>query len=97
MVRKDKTRHSSLRVLAFSLAILFTLFAAQALIHSHENGQNEATCQVCQAAHIGSVPASVTLAFFALLLVSGYVRPFVLAFHQELFFHDSPSRAPPIA
>src|SRR6266852_3788831 len=97
MIRRAKARHDSVRVLAFSLAILFALFAAQALIHSHENGQNEATCQVCQAAHIGSVPASVTLSFFALLLVTGYVRPFVLAFHQELFFHDSPSRAPPTA
>jgi hypothetical protein len=31
------------------------------------------------------------------LLTSGVVREAVLLFHKELFGHDSPSRAPPVA
>jgi hypothetical protein len=94
---KHKSKHAWVRMLAVALAVLFVVFSAQALGHSHENGQNEATCQVCQAANIGSAPASVTLWLFSPLPASGYVEPFAVAFHQELFFHDCPSRAPPAA
>jgi hypothetical protein len=34
---------------------------------------------------------------FSPLLAIGFVRPFVVTIHQELFSHDSPSRAPPSA
>jgi hypothetical protein len=97
MVGKHKTRHDLARVLALTLAVLFVVFYVQALSHSHANGQNEAACQLCQAARIGSAPASVVPSLLTPLLTIGYVQPFVLAFHQELFFHDSPSRAPPSA
>ena len=97
MVGKHNQRLNLARVLALALAVLFVLFSAQAQGHSHEKGQNEATCQVCQAAHIGSAPASVGLSLFTPLSAGGYVEPFVVAFHQELFFHDCPSRAPPAA
>jgi hypothetical protein len=94
---KHTTRRALVRLLALSLVVLFVVFSAQALGHSHDKGQNETTCQVCQAAHIGSAPASVTPSFFVPLVVSGYIEPFVATFHLELFFHDSPSRAPPAA
>jgi hypothetical protein len=97
MVGKHTTRHALVRMLALALVVLFVVFSAQALGHSHDKGQNEATCQVCQAAHIGSAPSSVALWLFTPLAASGYVEPFVAAFHQELFFHDCPSRAPPAA
>jgi|SRR5580658_6272140 hypothetical protein len=97
MVGKHKTRHDLVRVLALTTAVLFLVFCAQALSHSHTNGQDEASCQICQAAHIGSTPASVVPLLLTPLLSIGYVQPFVLTFHQELFFHDSPSRAPPSA
>jgi len=94
---KHKSKYAWVRMLAFALAVLFVVFSVQALGHSHEKGQNEATCQVCQAVHIGSAPASVALWLFTPLAASGYAEPFVVAFHQELFFHDCPSRAPPAA
>jgi len=97
MDAKHKSKYAWVRLLVFALAVLFVVFSAQALGHSHEKGQNEATCQVCQAAHIGSAQASVGLSLFTPLSASGYVEPFVVAFHQELFFHDCPSRAPPVA
>jgi hypothetical protein len=94
---KHKSKYACVRMLAFALAVLFVVFSVQALGHSHEKGQNEARCQVCQAAHVGSAPASVALWLFTPLAAGGYVEPFVAAFHQQLFFHDCPSRAPPAA
>ena len=97
MVGKQQVRHNLARVLAFTLAMLFVLFVAQSLIHSHGKGQNEATCQVCQATHIGSGPKSQTESLVGPLLATGYVQPFVVTVHVEFFFHDSASRAPPTA
>ncbi len=97
MVGKHKTAHDLARVLALTVAVLFLVFYVQALSHSHANGRDEAACQLCQAAHIGTAPASVVPSLLTPLLTIGYVQPFVLSFHQELFFHDSPSRAPPSA
>jgi hypothetical protein len=97
MVGKRNSRHSLVRVLALSLAVVFVFFVAQVLFHSHAKGQNEATCQVCQAAHLGSSPTAGTTPLVGPLLAGGYVQPFVVSIHQEFFFHDSPSRAPPSA
>jgi hypothetical protein len=97
MVGKHKTRPDLVRVFAFALAILIVVFVGQALHHSHLKGQNEASCQVCQAAHIGSGPTALTASLFSPLLAIGYVQPFVATIHQEFFFHGAPSRAPPSA
>src|SRR4030088_709270 len=94
---KAQARGDLLRVMALTLAIFSILFLSQVLNHSHAKGQNEANCQVCQAAHLVSPLTASALAYHAPLFAAGYVQPFVLKFHQELFFHDSPSRAPPSA
>jgi hypothetical protein len=85
------------RVLAVALALFFVLFLSQAVSHSHLNGGSEAACHTCHAAHVGLVSQAGTQALESLLLATGYVQPFLLALHEELFFHDSPSRAPPAA
>jgi Protein of unknown function (DUF2946) len=95
MVCKHNMRHILVRVLALTLVALFVVFGAQSLSHSHANGQDEAACQVCKAAHVGSAPAIVPLSVFTPLQASGYVQPFAVMFYEEFFFHDSPSRAPP--
>jgi hypothetical protein len=95
MVDKRNERLNLTRLLALALAVLFVLFVGQALIHSHAKGQSEAACQVCQAAHIGSSPKVLASSLFIPLLAIEYVQPFVVTIHQEFFFHDSPSRAPP--
>jgi len=97
MIGKNKMRANSVRALALSLTALFVFFAAQVLSHSHAKGQNEAACQVCQAAHLGTAPTAGTTSVFGPLFATGYVQPFVITIHQEFFFHDSPSRAPPTA
>jgi hypothetical protein len=97
MLSRPTPMRSLVRVAAIALAFLFVVFGAQAASHSHNNVQDEASCQICQVAHIGSAPAPATLSLFTPILASGYVQPFILKFYQELFFHDSPSRAPPIA
>ena len=71
MVGKHKTRRDLVRVFALSLAVLFVLFIGQALNHSHLKGQNEASCQVCQAADIGSGPTALTASLFSPLLAIG--------------------------
>jgi hypothetical protein len=92
-----KMRKTLARLLAFSLVLLFVVFVFQVASHSHEKGQSEATCQICQAAHLGPAPQAGILLLHAPLLSTGYIQPFLSAFHEELFFHDSPSRAPPTA
>src|SRR6266481_25479 len=97
MLGSHNTRRTAIRALALTLAVLFALFAAQALTHSHTDRQHEATCQVCQAAQLGSAATAGTASLVSPLVAAGYVQPFVVTIHQELFFHDSPSRAPPTA
>jgi hypothetical protein len=91
------TRNDWMRVFALALAILFVGFVGTGLNHTHAKGQTEATCQVCQAAHITSAPAEQALSLFSPFIATEYVQPFVVTIHQEFFFHDSPSRAPPTA
>src|ERR1700745_3239746 len=95
MVARTKTRHDLARLLALTFALLFVLFCTQALAHSHKIGQDEAACQICQAAHLGSAPTAGTASLVSPLLATGYVHPFILTIHQEFLLHDSPSRAPP--
>ena len=97
MLGKQHVQRYLARALAFALAMLFVLFVAQGLTHSHPKGQSEAACQVCQAAHISAGPKSLTGSLVGPLHVSGYVQPFAVTIHHELFFHDSASRAPPSA
>jgi len=97
MVDRPNSKGKLAKLLAFSLALFFVAFVSQAASHLHANGQSEATCQVCQAAHLGPAPQVGILLPHAPLLSGGYVQPFLSAFHEELLFHDSPSRAPPTA
>jgi hypothetical protein len=96
MARGGKAKANLTRVLALTLVVFFLAFLVEASTHSHENGQSDATCQVCQAAHFGSVVPTGMLAVHTPLLSVGYVQPFVVSFHQEFYLHDSPSRAPPL-
>ena len=96
MARGGKAKANLTRVLALTLVVLFLAFLVEASTHAHEIGQNDATCQVCQAAHFGSVVPAGILTVHTPLQSLGYVQPFVVLFHQEFYLHDSPSRAPPL-
>jgi hypothetical protein len=95
MARGGKAKANLTRVLAVTLLVLFLAFLVEASAHSHESGQSDATCQVCQAAHLGSVVPSGILPVHGPLQSIGSVSTFVVVFHQEFYLHDSPSRAPP--
>jgi len=84
------------RALALVLAVVVVVLLTQVTVHTHANGQNETTCQVCQAAHLGQVLPS-TLPLSVGPQAVGYVEPFVVSYHDEFFPHDSRSRAPPTA
>jgi len=90
-------RRGFVAALAVALAALWVLVLSQALTHIHAKGENEAACQICQAAHIGSAPTVGVELLSGPVEVAEYVLPFDVTFHQELFFHDGPSRAPPLS
>jgi hypothetical protein len=81
--------------LACVLAICALTFLLQIAPHSHSNSQDEAACRVCQAAHLGVSPA-VRLPNLSVPLMSfGAVAKVVPPALADLFFEQSPSRAPP--
>jgi hypothetical protein len=95
MLGNRRTTRDLLKVLAVTLAVLSVLFLSQVSLHSHAKGQTEAACQVCQAAHYTPPAAAATQCLVTSLVPVGYVAPFAAVYHEEVFFHDSPSRAPP--
>jgi len=90
----QKTVRNSTRVLAFTLAVVFALFFVEVAIHTHANGQDDPSCQVCQGAHVAPAPLTTALAANPLHAL-GYVRPTVDIVLQEVLLADCPSRAPP--
>ena len=94
--RRD-TRVGLVKVLALTMAVVLVLFTAQVLSHTHANGQDEANCRICQAAHLGIAPTAGTPLVGGPLVATGYAQPFLITLHQEFLFHHSPSRAPPTA
>ena len=95
MAFRGKRTKDCTRVFTLVMAVLFVGFVTQVVAHTHQSGQPETTCQVCQAAHLASTLPSEVLSLSITPQCAGYVEPFVAAYHDEFFFHDSPSRAPP--
>jgi hypothetical protein len=97
MRRTSKFGNYFATTLALAIACCMLVFLVQVVVHAHENGQNEAACRVCHAAHIGIAPTINAFLLAAPLLPSGSLHEIAVQFHKDLFSHDSPSRAPPIA
>jgi hypothetical protein len=83
------------RPLALALALLSLIFLFQVTPHGHTNGQDEAACRLCQAAHIGVAQALTAVALVVPLIPSGRVSITTLTAETKFFFAHSPSRAPP--
>jgi hypothetical protein len=84
------------RPLAFALALLSLLFLLQVTPHTHTNGQDEAACGLCQAAHVGATPAVSGIVLSVPLVAVGKVSaPIVLAANENFFLHSDP-RGPPV-
>jgi hypothetical protein len=85
------------KVVALTLVVLSVFVLTHVLSHSHRNGQTEAGCQVCQAAHARSIPTAEMQRNAVPLVAVGYVQPFVASFHETSLPQYSSSRAPPVA
>jgi hypothetical protein len=85
------------RTLALTIACCIVVLLIQVVIHDHESGQNEAACRVCHAAHMDAAPGINALLLTAPLFPSGCVHEITVQVLKDLFGHDSPSRASPIA
>jgi hypothetical protein len=94
---QSKTGFGLHKVVALTLVVLSVFVLAHVLSHSHSNGQTEASCQVCQAAHARSIPTGEMQRNAVPLVAVGYVQPFVASFHEIFFPQYSSSRAPPVA
>jgi len=83
------------RPLACALALFSLLFLLQVTPHGHANGQDEAACRLCQAAHVSATPALTGIALSIPLVLLGEVIAPSAGAATESFFSHSNSRAPP--
>ena len=80
---------------AVTLALLSLVFLLQVTPHEHANGQDEAACRLCQAAHVSAIPAISGIGYSVPLVAVGEVAaPRVLATSESFPLHADP-RAPP--
>ena len=83
------------RGLALALALASLLFLLQVAPHGHANGQEEATCRLCQVAHIGMAPALAAATLSVPLMEFGVVLLGSAGAASESPEDSSSSRAPP--
>jgi len=83
------------RVLVFALTFASLVFLLQISTHTHTNGQEEAACLLCQAAHIGATPAVSTVGLSVPFVPIGQVVAPSVSSTFDSFFHHSDPRAPP--
>jgi Protein of unknown function (DUF2607) len=95
MKRKFTPRQQLVRVMAVALALTALVFVVQAVSHIHPDGQEQATCQLCQIAHAGILATATICVPFAAEVPTGPVEQPTLFLHQEDFSFGSPARAPP--
>jgi hypothetical protein len=82
--------------LAFALALLSLLFLLQVTPHGHANGQDEAACRLCQAAHLGVIPTVSEIISSIPLVPVSEVAAAELSVATESFVSHSNPRAPPV-
>jgi hypothetical protein len=83
------------RPLAFALALLSLVFLLQVTSHGHANGQDEAACRLCQAAHISVTPAISGIVLSVPLVPVGEIAAECVHPSTEIFYSHSDPRAPP--
>jgi hypothetical protein len=83
------------RSLALALALLSLVFLLQVTPHGHANGQDEAACRLCQAAHLGVIPTVSAIAPSVPLVPVSQVAALAVDVVSESFLSHSDPRAPP--
>jgi len=92
-----RLRGNAARLLALTLCLLTVFFVVSSTSHIHPNGQEDASCRLCQAAHMGISAGLATQALPVPLVVRAEVQNFVPFVHSELFLPGASPRAPPSA
>lgn len=83
------------RVGAFAIALLCFVFLLQLVPHEHANGGDEATCPICQAAHVSATPVvSAIVITVPLFAVDEVCLPYIGTTSDSVLTHADP-RAPP--
>jgi|SRR5580658_1653206 hypothetical protein len=90
-----KSGRRTARSLTFALALLSLVFLLQVTPHGHANGQEEAACRLCQAAHISATPAVSGVVVSVGLVPVGEVAAPSIGSATESFLRHSDPRAPP--
>jgi hypothetical protein len=90
-----ESRRGLARCLAFALALLSLVFLLQVTPHGHANGQDEAACRLCQAAHVSATPAVSEIVLSVPLVPVGEVVAPDASTVTESFFGHFDSRGPP--
>src|SRR5271169_583826 len=85
------------RGVALGLSLLVFSLVFHGVSHVHRNGQDEAACQTCQAAHVGIYPAVSAPTLPTPLPAAGRVQALILVLADAPVSLDRPSRAPPSA
>jgi hypothetical protein len=83
------------RSVIFAVALLSLVFLLQLASHAHANGQEEAACRICQAAHVNVTPVVSGIVLSVPLVPVGEVASPSVSAASESFFHHSDPRAPP--
>jgi len=83
------------RSLTFCFAVVALVFLLQITPHGHANGQEEAACRICQAAHVSATPAVSGLVVSVPLSAVGEIATPIVRPSTESFFRHSDPRAPP--
>lgn len=83
------------RWLALGLAMTSLLFLLQVTPHGHANSQDEAACRLCQAAHIGVIPALEAVTLSVPLMEFGVVSVQAADAARESAAGNFSPRAPP--
>jgi hypothetical protein len=81
--------------LAFSLALFSLLFLIQIVPHAHADHHDEATCRICQVAHLGVTPAVSAISFSVPFIAFDRIAPTAILALSQSFSSLSSSRAPP--
>jgi hypothetical protein len=88
-------KRSLAQSLALALCLLALLFLLQVTPHGHANGQDEAACRLCQAAHLSVIPTvSAIVSSIPLVPISEVATLDLKAAPQSFCRHSDP-RAPP--
>jgi hypothetical protein len=85
------------RLVVLALALASLVFLLQVTAHQHTNGQDEAACLLCQAAHVSVTPAVSAIQLSIPFIPVDHVVPASIGYTLESFFRHSDPRAPPTA